>query len=329
VIVLSMGRSGTSYLASFLGSNGVDLGSNLIPPSAENPRGYFEDSEIVAFHQGLLRRLRATPDWDSMTGELLAHAELNGRRKGMGAPHFGAPCETRRPLGWKDPRTVHFIRSALALTGSKVIVPLRHPLEILYSYLKRVATIDTLIDVKQIFRAYAEYHESILAIVRERPRRSLVIYAQNALPNPQGLRAALEQFLDLAPAGPRFDAPAFEKSEFTRLCIHGDAAEIFATLLPEAAAAFDKLNRFSHFRFSPCDAPADLRDRSSHLAAAVRAAGSPIVAETWLPLLIDLCRSGELPGYFPLQAAILTRHAEAGRFWKAQSEALAKEWDRT
>lgn len=206
-----------------------------------------------------------------------------------------------------------------------MIVPLRHPLEILYSYLKRVATIDTLIDVKQIFRAYAEYHESILAIVRERPRRSLVIYAQNALPNPQGLRAALEQFLDLAPAGPRFDAPAFEKSEFTRLCIHGDAAEIFATLLPEAAAAFDKLNRFSHFRFSPCDAPADLRDRSSHLAAAVRAAGSPIVAETWLPLLIDLCRSGELPGYFPLQAAILTRHAEAGRFWKAQSEALAKE----
>lgn len=110
VIVLSMGRSGTSYLASFLGSNGVDLGSNLIPPSAENPRGYFEDSEIVAFHQGLLRRLRATPDWDSMTGELLAHAELTGEEKEWALRILGRLAKPGGLWGWKDPRTVHFIR---------------------------------------------------------------------------------------------------------------------------------------------------------------------------------------------------------------------------
>ena len=110
MIVLSMGRSGTSYLASFLGSNGVDLGSNLIPPSAENPRGYFEDSEIVAFHQGLLRRLRATPDWDSMTGELLAHAELTGEEKEWALRILGRLAKPGGLWGWKDPRTVHFIR---------------------------------------------------------------------------------------------------------------------------------------------------------------------------------------------------------------------------
>jgi hypothetical protein len=324
VIILSMGRSGTSYLASFLGSNGVDLGSNLIAPSADNPRGYFEDSEIVAFHQGLLRRLRTTLDWDSTTGELLPHAELTAEEREHALRILRRLSRSGGPWGWKDPRTVHFIRFWLELLPeSMLIVSLRHPLEILYSYLKRVATIDTLIDVKQIFRAYAGYHDRILGIVQERPHKSLVVFAQNALPNPQFLRAALEQFLGLPPAGLPFRIPKFEKSEFTRLCINADSAEIFATLLPEAAAAFDKLNSCSQFKFSPRDAPSDLR--SSHLAAAVRAAGSPIVLETWLPLLIDLCRSDELPGYFPLQAAILTRYAEAGRFWKTQSEALAKE----
>ena len=326
VIILSMGRSGTSYLASFLNSNGVDLGSNLIAPSAENPRGYFEDSEIVAFHRDLLQRLRATSDWDSMTGELLPHAELTPEEKERALRILWRLAKGGGLWGWKDPRTVHFIEFWLELLPeAKLIVPLRHPLEILYSYLKRVATIDTLIDIKQIFRAYAENHNRILSIVQGRPHQSFVVYAQNALPNPHNLRAALEPFLDLPAVGTPFEAPVFEKSEFTRLCIHGDAAEIFAALLPDAAAAFDELNRRAHFRFSPSDAPPELRLRSTHLAAAVRAAGSPIVTETWLPLLIDLCRPDDLPGYFSLEAAILIRYAQAGRFWKAQSEALKKE----
>jgi hypothetical protein len=326
VIVLGMGRSGTSYLSSFLGSNSVDLGSNLIAPSAENPRGYFEDSEIVAFHRGLLRRLRATPDWDGMTGELLPHADLAAEEKEQALRILQRLAKPGRLWGWKDPRTAHFIRFWLELLPeAKLIVPLRHPLEILYSYLKRVATIDTLIDVKQIFRAYTEYHDRILSLVQERPHQSLVVYTQNAFSNPQGLRAVLEEFLDLPADGPRLNVPTFEESEFTRLCIHGEAAEIFAKLLPETTAAFGKLNRCSHFSFSPCEAPPELRRFSSQLAATVRAAGSPIVTEAWLPLLVDLCRTGESPGYFSLQAAVLTRHAEAARFWKAQAESLSKE----
>jgi hypothetical protein len=325
-----MGRSGTSYLSSFLGSKGVDLGSNLIPPSADNPRGYFEDSEIVAFHQRLLRRLRATPAWDKMPGRLLPHADLTAGEREDARGILGRLAKPGL-WGWKDPRTIHFIRFWLELLpDSKLIVPLRHPLEILYSYLKRVATIDTLMEVKEIFCAYTECHNRILSIVQERPRQSLVIYAQNAFLNPQDLRAVLEHFLGLPAAGPSLmdtqpDAPVFEEREFTRLCIHGEAAEIFEVLLPEAAAAFGQLNRGSHFSFSPCDVPIELRRFSSQLTAAVRACAGPMTTETWLPILLDLCRSSESQGYFSLQAEILARHSEAGRFWKAQSESLAKE----
>ncbi len=326
VIVLGMVSSGTSYLSSFLGSNGVDLGANLAAPSGENPRGYFEDSEIVAFQCGILRRLLATaPDWHWVAGALPPHPNLTTEEKEHGRRVLQRLAKPGL-WGWKDPSTVYFIRYWLELLPeSKLIVPLRHPLEILYSYLKRIATIDTLNDVQQIFRAYTDHHDRILSIVQERPDQSLVVYAQNAFSNPQGLRAVLEQFLDLPAAGPDFKAPAFEESEFTRLCIHGEAAEIFETLLPEAEAAFDKLNRRAHFNFSRCEAPPELRCFSSRLAGAVRAAGSAVVTETWLPLLIDLCRAGDSPDYFSLQAAILTPHAEAARFWKAQYTTLSKE----
>jgi hypothetical protein len=209
VIVLGMGRSGTSYLTSFLGSNGVDLGSELLAPAAANPRGFFEDSEIVAFHQSLLKRLRTIPDWDQTIGELLPHQDLTAEEKEQA---LGILQRLAKPglWGWKDPRTIHFIRFWLELLPeAKVIVPLRHPLEILYSYLKRIATIDAVIDIKKIFRAYAEHHERTFNVIKERPDRSLVVYAQNAFSNPDALRGVLGNFLGLPASGPPRGTPRF------------------------------------------------------------------------------------------------------------------------
>lgn len=46
VIVLGMGRSGTSYLSSFLGANGVSLGDELIESSIGLPGfGFFRQGE--------------------------------------------------------------------------------------------------------------------------------------------------------------------------------------------------------------------------------------------------------------------------------------------
>ena len=78
VIVLGMGRSGTSYLADLLGSLGVALGSEMIPASDINPRGFFEDQEIVRFHQSVLKRVRSGEDWDDPAGEILSGDDLTG-----------------------------------------------------------------------------------------------------------------------------------------------------------------------------------------------------------------------------------------------------------
>ena len=57
IVVLGMHRSGTSAMAGVLQRLGVDLGSRLTPGDADNPKGYWEHTELVDIHDRLLRSL--------------------------------------------------------------------------------------------------------------------------------------------------------------------------------------------------------------------------------------------------------------------------------
>ncbi len=63
IIILGPHRSGSSLLAAGLYALGVDLGSRFIAPNEDNPKGFFEDEDIVRFNDRLLRSLNLT--WDS------------------------------------------------------------------------------------------------------------------------------------------------------------------------------------------------------------------------------------------------------------------------
>lgn len=64
VLVLGMHRSGTSAVTAALQYLGFELGSTLIAPNAENPKGFFENEEIVQFNDHVLRSLNLA--WDSV-----------------------------------------------------------------------------------------------------------------------------------------------------------------------------------------------------------------------------------------------------------------------
>src|SRR5665213_3543412 len=51
IVVLGMHRSGTSALTGMLRHLGVVLGDNMMPPTTDNPRGYWEQADIVDLHQ--------------------------------------------------------------------------------------------------------------------------------------------------------------------------------------------------------------------------------------------------------------------------------------
>jgi hypothetical protein len=54
ILVLGMHRSGTSVLTGLLGLLGVSLPKNLMPPSSDNLKGYFEPDDIVTLHNEML-----------------------------------------------------------------------------------------------------------------------------------------------------------------------------------------------------------------------------------------------------------------------------------
>ncbi len=64
ILVLGMHRSGTSALTRVLNLCGVDLSDNLLPPSTDNKKGFWEHQEIVEIQENLL--LSMDSRWDDV-----------------------------------------------------------------------------------------------------------------------------------------------------------------------------------------------------------------------------------------------------------------------
>ena len=64
-LVIGMHRSGTSVLAQTLSLLGFDLGRTLMPPSYDNPRGFWENARIVEAHDRFLNAFNL--DWTVAT----------------------------------------------------------------------------------------------------------------------------------------------------------------------------------------------------------------------------------------------------------------------
>lgn len=142
VCILGMHRSGTSMVTGMLSACGLWLGSDdrLMPAHPDNPDGYFENLDVVALNDALLKELGGswntlpqTPDgWlDSGPIEVLqarSSTLLNTLEQSA----------TGRPWGWKDPRTcVTLPFWQRQLTGLKAIVCLRNPMAVARSLNRR------------------------------------------------------------------------------------------------------------------------------------------------------------------------------------------------
>ena len=107
IVVAGMHRSGTSYLASVLAAAGVAMGTRLVEPDANNPRGYFEDRDFLALNRRLM--LASTDDapghrdWGWTETEHWEEGPAAGVR--TAARELLAARREGRRWGWKDPRT--------------------------------------------------------------------------------------------------------------------------------------------------------------------------------------------------------------------------------
>src|SRR5579864_81175 len=135
LVVLGMHRSGTSALTGMLHHLGVALGERLMPATIDNPRGYWEHTDIVAAHDRLLSALGSA--WDDIRP--LPGGFEHGEPAADGRRELAAIVRrdfAEAPL-WalKDPRLCRLMPLWSMLFDEERISPryilaLRHPLDV-------------------------------------------------------------------------------------------------------------------------------------------------------------------------------------------------------
>lgn len=134
-----MHRSGTSLITHLLSICGAHLGADedMMPPSADNPRGYWEHLRFVDLNERILAQLGGS--WDAPPASLenlttdesldALRAEARALLREFAGQSF---------WGWKDPRnslTLPFWKELIP--SLKVVVCLRNPFEVSLSLRQR------------------------------------------------------------------------------------------------------------------------------------------------------------------------------------------------
>jgi hypothetical protein len=124
-IVIGMGRSGTSYVASVLHEAGIDMGEELKPADEQNEAGYFEDLEVLRMHQSWLEERGMS--FVSVSDEF--PLELDAARREKISSYIERRESSSRPWGLKAPGILFFWpawQDALPET-TVLLLPFRHP----------------------------------------------------------------------------------------------------------------------------------------------------------------------------------------------------------
>ncbi|HMS06646.1 MAG TPA: sulfotransferase domain-containing protein [Burkholderiaceae bacterium] len=182
VIVLGMHRSGTSAVTRALTVLGVDLGSYLIESQEDNPKGFWEDSEMLSFNERLMRAVGM--EWDCLRpirqheieqlkcqGFLLEALSLLKRK-----------TQNKIVFGFKDPRftkMLPFWVSVLPYLGVKIyfLIAKRNPLDVVRSLKKRNEIPHTF-----GYLMWLEYMSSALRYTIDYPR--MIVDYNELLENP-------------------------------------------------------------------------------------------------------------------------------------------------
>ena len=177
ILVAGMPRSGKAVVAQALGRAGLFLGDNLKGPGRFNPDGYFEDQDIIRFHDELLKANKAAWDACESLRNLTVPEEYHRRARKLVAEKFhGQPA-----WGWKDPRTTLFLGLwDHVLPEARWIFVIRRPAEVASSMLERGDfarySRNPIKRALMALRLWVDYNKRIIEFSQNNPDRVLLVF---------------------------------------------------------------------------------------------------------------------------------------------------------
>ena len=165
--VLGMHRSGTSMVTRLLNLLGVELSWPLQPPSADNPRGFWEHRFFQDVNIQILEGLGGHQDGWGTAAELSHIAEKAGQTQLEDDPMAQVGLQlsqffNNRVWGWKDPRcmlTWGFWQRALhdfGYTDLRPVIVIRNPIACMQSLERRGDVTDSARNSGQDLQPYLE-----------------------------------------------------------------------------------------------------------------------------------------------------------------------------
>lgn len=140
--VIGMHRSGTSAMAGLLDGMGLSPGRTVLPPTPENPLGYFENAAVVDFHDRFLKALGSSwHDPRPLGGRIraLPPGEIAEWRREL-ANVLAEQFEPEAPCVVKDPRICRLLPlwgEVLGSVSAPLVLVVRHPAAVAASLHKR------------------------------------------------------------------------------------------------------------------------------------------------------------------------------------------------
>lgn len=300
LIITGMHRSATSFVANLLQSAGLDIGNQLVGPAPGNPRGHYEDRDFVEFHNRCLE-VRSVYlytvegfKFEPTSEELTFAGNLVSARSNSNV------------WGWKDPRTVLFLDFWKGLLPSaKFLFLYRHPLEVVWSLLRRG---EPLSNLQAGIRAWVAYNQRILDFIGAYPQQSILCQCWAVGESVEEFSRCLDRFdlpLDLTKAV--FES-VWQANDLRKLSAGPDALAVFDTQFPEAAGLYVQLEQSATLPASAQSAP----DHSIALPEPLKLLGktpSSVNAE-WLlrALLAHLDPLGTRDGQLAMQSNLESLH---------------------
>lgn len=185
IIVLGMGRSGTSCLAGCLAGSGVDFGKTS-PGAPQNPKGFYEMPRIVVLHDKVLKSNRGS--WERPPPAPVTWTRRQLRERDRIIDSFKSA-----PLwGFKDMRILLTLDTWLErLPNAELIGIVRRPSLVWESFQR----LDTPLTEREFYALYARYNDllgyhwkdrqfPILEFGPKFPTAALKVFQSMNLPNP-------------------------------------------------------------------------------------------------------------------------------------------------
>jgi hypothetical protein len=216
LVIAGMHRSGTSLTANWLHECGLFLGEKLMSGGFGNPKGHYEDWEIVKIHENELKRqnhhaagLRLKENFSNKLHESNINAikSLVNKRKHMPS------------MGWKDPRGTLFLKDwKKTVPQMKCLAVYRHYNEVIDSLERRMRRavfeeknfkkvnrilhqilypVFIKIEKRSYLKAWNTYNQNILEFKQKYPNDCIIISIENLLKHDKELFEILEKNFEI------------------------------------------------------------------------------------------------------------------------------------